>query len=86
MKTLVINESDVGGGAAMAANRICQSLRCVGVDSKMLVQNKFGDSKLNYGLIYDFYSIYSTHSEITSRLYPRSVSSRILILLCSSTL
>lgn len=40
MKILIVNTSDVMGGAARAAYRLHQSLLAKGVDSKMLVQSK----------------------------------------------
>jgi glycosyltransferase involved in cell wall biosynthesis len=39
MKTLIINTSDISGGAARAAYRIHHALRSQGVDSKMFVSN-----------------------------------------------
>lgn len=40
MKTILINTSDVRGGAARAAYRLHQGLEQVGIDSSMLVQDK----------------------------------------------
>lgn len=48
MKTLIINTSDISGGAAIACNRLFQGLRkSGGVDVGMLVKNKAGD---DYGV------------------------------------
>lgn len=43
MKILIVNTSDIQGGAARAAYRLHKSLLSKGVDSKMLVQNKGSD-------------------------------------------
>jgi glycosyltransferase involved in cell wall biosynthesis len=43
MKILIVNTSDIQGGAARAAYRLHKSLLSKGVDSQMLVQNKSGD-------------------------------------------
>lgn len=44
MKALLINSSDISGGAARAAYRIHEGLQGIGLDSKMLVQTKLSDS------------------------------------------
>lgn len=45
MKALLINTSDIDGGAARAAYRLHQGLQAIGVASQMLVRSKFsGDS------------------------------------------
>jgi glycosyltransferase involved in cell wall biosynthesis len=43
MKLLIVNTSDIHGGAARAAYRLHKSLQSVGVESRMLVQSKTGD-------------------------------------------
>jgi len=43
MKVLIVNTSDIVGGAARAAYRLHRALRTAGVDSWMLVQNKVSD-------------------------------------------
>ena len=43
MKILIVNTSDIEGGAARAAYRLHKALRSQGVDSQMLVQNKSSD-------------------------------------------
>ena len=43
MKILIVNFSDIQGGAARAANRLHKSLLDAGIDSSMLVQNKSSD-------------------------------------------
>ena len=43
MKILIVNTSDILGGAARAAYRLHKSLLAEGVDSRMLVQNKASD-------------------------------------------
>jgi len=46
MKILIVNTSDIQGGAARAAYRIHKGLQVVGgVDSKMLVQAKLSDDR-----------------------------------------
>ena len=43
MKVLIVNTSDISGGAARAAYRLHSSLLSTGIDSKMLVQVKKSD-------------------------------------------
>ncbi|NLK71693.1 MAG: glycosyl transferase, partial [Clostridiales bacterium] len=43
MKPLLINTSDIAGGAARAAYRLHTGLRNIGIDSTMLVQSKSSD-------------------------------------------
>jgi len=43
MKVLIVNTSDIDGGAARAAYRLHQALLMKNVDSQMLVMNKSGD-------------------------------------------
>ncbi|MDF1584688.1 MAG: glycosyltransferase family 4 protein [Methyloprofundus sp.] len=43
MKALIVNTSDIQGGAARAAYRLHQALLAEGVDSQMLVQSKSSD-------------------------------------------
>ncbi|MBD3789206.1 MAG: glycosyltransferase family 4 protein [Campylobacterales bacterium] len=43
MKILIVNTSDINGGAARAAYRLHQALLSQGVDSQMLVQSKSSD-------------------------------------------
>ena len=43
MKILIVNTSDINGGAARAAYRLHKALLSSGVDSQMLVQNKTSD-------------------------------------------
>lgn len=43
MKILIVNLSDIDGGAARAAYRLHKALLTEGVDNNMLVQNKFTD-------------------------------------------
>ncbi len=43
MKILIVNTTDIEGGAARAAYRLHRALLTQGVDSKMLVQYKFSD-------------------------------------------
>ena len=45
MKSLLINTSDISGGAARAAYRIHKGLQGIGMDSKMLVQTKLSDDR-----------------------------------------
>jgi glycosyltransferase involved in cell wall biosynthesis len=44
VKVLIVNESDTKGGAARAALRLHNALMKLGVDSNMLVQNKYGSA------------------------------------------
>lgn len=43
MKILIVNTSDIQGGAARAAYRLHKALLAEGVDSQMLVQSKSSD-------------------------------------------
>lgn len=43
MKVLLVNTSDVVGGAAVAANRLFHALNDCGVDARMLVKDKMSD-------------------------------------------
>ncbi|AFZ35026.1 glycosyl transferase group 1 [Stanieria cyanosphaera PCC 7437] len=45
MKVLLINHSDLAGGAARAAYRLHQGLKQLSVDSQMLVQQKLSDDR-----------------------------------------
>ncbi len=45
MKILLLNTSDISGGAARAAYRLHRGLQTIGVDSQMLVQNKTSDDR-----------------------------------------
>ena len=49
MKILIVNTSDISGGAAIAAYRIHKGLQRIGMDSKMLVQTKLSDDKTVIG-------------------------------------
>ena len=43
MKILIVNTSDIEGGAARAAYRLFKALQNEGIDVYMLVQRKFSD-------------------------------------------
>ena len=43
MKTVLLNSTDVSGGAAIAAYRLHKGLRSIDVDSQMMVRFKFSD-------------------------------------------
>ena len=43
MKILIVNTSDIQGGAARAAYRLHEALLKQGIDSQMLVQGKSSD-------------------------------------------
>ena len=45
MKILLINTSDLNGGAAIAASRLNRGLQQIGTESQMLVQTKVGDDR-----------------------------------------
>ncbi|WP_430823114.1 glycosyltransferase family 4 protein [Carboxylicivirga sp. N1Y90] len=45
MKVLLINKTDMGGGAAVASNRLNRALRRNGVDAKLLVQDLVRDEE-----------------------------------------
>lgn len=51
MIILHLNKSDIQGGAARAAYRLHAGLRKIGVDSKMLVDNKVSDDPSVHGLV-----------------------------------
>ena len=46
MKVLHLNAADIEGGAAKAATRLLQGLTDLGVEARLLVQRKYGDSTL----------------------------------------
>lgn len=46
MKTLLINTSDINGGAARSAYRLHQGLQLIGVNSQMLVQEKYSQDSM----------------------------------------
>jgi glycosyltransferase involved in cell wall biosynthesis len=46
---LILNASDIQGGAARAANRLHQGLQAIGVNSQMLVQTKYSDDRTVIG-------------------------------------
>ncbi len=58
MKVLIINHTDIKGGAARSANRLHKGLQEIGVDSYMLVQDKYSNDptvfklKKKHGAIY----------------------------------
>ena len=43
MKVVIINNSDIIGGAAVVSHRLMNALRKDGVDARMLVVNKYGE-------------------------------------------
>ncbi|HBK62696.1 MAG TPA: glycosyl transferase, partial [Cyanobacteria bacterium UBA11166] len=43
MKIAIISNSDIEGGAARAAYRLHQGLKSIGINSKMLVQEKLSN-------------------------------------------
>jgi glycosyltransferase involved in cell wall biosynthesis len=45
MKIVIVNKSDKGGGAAVAAKRLMDALLANGIDVSMLVQQKFTENK-----------------------------------------
>ena len=49
MKILHINKSDISGGAARSTYRMHTGLRKIGLDSKILVDNKISDNRDVYG-------------------------------------
>ena len=46
MRILLLNTTDINGGAARAAYRLHQGLNCIGVQSQMLVQEKFSSDTM----------------------------------------
>ncbi|MEG4571938.1 glycosyltransferase family 4 protein [Microcoleus sp. N3A4] len=74
MKVVLINSSDLEGGAARAAYRLHQGLQGIGVSSQMLVKNKkSGDPNVilsQNGIANKFDKIISTISNLPLRLYP----------------
>ena len=54
MKVLIVNATDIFGGAGRAAFRLHQGLRHKGVDSRMLVQVRKGDDSFVIGPQNDF--------------------------------
>jgi len=49
MKVLIVNESDIKGGAARAAFRLHNALLNIGIESQMLVQRRIGDADFVLG-------------------------------------
>jgi glycosyltransferase involved in cell wall biosynthesis len=49
LKPLILSSRDIAGGAARATYRLHQALRQAGIDSKMLVQVKYGDDDSVFG-------------------------------------
>ena len=49
MKVVMVNKSDIQGGAARAAYRLHTGLRTIGVDSRMVVDDKISDDPSIYG-------------------------------------
>jgi glycosyltransferase involved in cell wall biosynthesis len=58
MKVLLLNTTDLRGGAARAAYRLHQGLQSIDVNSQMLVQEKLGDDP----------TVFSTQTSLTRRL------------------
>lgn len=54
MKVLLVNTSQLSGGAAIAAGRLCQALRRNGVDARMLVRDRANDDPAVVSLPADF--------------------------------
>ena len=54
MKILLINKTDAGGGAAVAANRLNRALRRNGVDSQLLVQDHLTNQDGVFGVDHGF--------------------------------
>ena len=63
MRVLIVNTSDIGGGAARAAYRLHRALLADGVDSQMLVQSKSSDD-------YTVVASVSKVEKVKSRLRP----------------
>jgi glycosyltransferase involved in cell wall biosynthesis len=74
MKVVLINTSDIEGGAARAAYRLHQGLQGIGVSSQMLVKNKKSGAPnviwSQNGIGNKFDKIISTISNSPLRLYP----------------
>lgn len=49
MKICLVNTNDIEGGAARAAYRLHQGLKLIGLDSQMVVQEKFSDDYTVFG-------------------------------------
>jgi len=77
MKILIINYSDQKGGAARAAFRLHRALIDSGVDSKMLVQEKFSDRD-DIIEVSDKYQIPKAYiqNEFNKYIYSKSLSQR----------
>ncbi|WP_163131646.1 glycosyltransferase family 4 protein [Agarivorans sp. Alg241-V36] len=63
MKVLIVNTSDINGGAARAAYRLHQALLAQEIDCKMLVQNKKSDDYTVVGPV-------SLYEKVLSKLRP----------------
>ena len=50
MKVLIVNTTDRGGGAAIAARRLGDALSRAGVEVTMLVLDKYGDDSRTFAV------------------------------------
>jgi len=70
MKILIVNTSDIDGGAARAAYRLHKALLGSGVDSQMLVQGKSSDDYTVMGASTKVqYNVPTKNTQIQKNLY-----------------
>ncbi|OGR33189.1 MAG: hypothetical protein A2091_02830 [Desulfuromonadales bacterium GWD2_61_12] len=76
MKPLLLNATDIRGGAARAAHRLFDGLRRTGMDARMLVQEKGGDSEAVMAprpMLGDWWPRLRPHLDaLPLRLYPKA--------------
>lgn len=86
MKPLLLNATDIRGGAARAAHRLLDGLRRTGVDARMLVQEKGGESDAVLAprpMLGDWWQRLRPHLDaLPLRLYPNADSSRPFSISC----
>lgn len=72
MNTLVLSTSDIEGGAARAAYRLHQSLRMIGVNSRMLVRSKFSVDRAAIAHKTTLAKLGSSLDTLPLKLYPNN--------------
>lgn len=86
MKPLLINATDTRGGAARAAHRLLDGLRRTGLDARMLVQEKGGESDAVIAprpMLGDWWQRLRPHLDaLPLRLYPDADSSHPFSISC----
>lgn len=76
MNSVIISTSDISGGAARSAYRLHDGLRKIGIDSKMIVQEKHSTDFTVLGPDTDFRRIYSLLRRILDRTQQKFYAGR----------